>query len=120
MAAEVPMAIVRIDFVEKQLKAICKASQQVKNLVKQALETVEQDPAAYPALADVPKDLVAQEGVFLRKVKIVHQKHDYRMVYLHRRREDGEEQADFLYVRPREDDYRSLDWDRLREFLLEE
>ena len=114
------MAIVRIDFVEKQLKAICKVSQQIKHLVREALEKIENEPSAYPTLADVPKDIVGQEGVFLRKVKIVHQKHDYRMVYLHRRREGGEEQVDFLYVRPREDDYQSLDWEQVRASLLEE
>jgi hypothetical protein len=113
------VAIVRIDFVAKQLKAICKASQQVKNLVREALTTVEANPAAYPAFAEIPDDLLGREGVFIRKVKIVHQKHDYRMVYLHRHREDGEEQVDFLYVRPREDDYRSLDWDQIRTFLEE-
>jgi hypothetical protein len=116
----VPVAIVRIDFVEKQIKAICKASQQIKHLVREVLEAVENNPSVYPTLTDAPKDIAGREGVFLRKVKIVHQKHDYRMVYLHQRREDAEEQVDFLYVRPREDDYRSLDWDQIRSFILEE
>ena len=102
------------------IAAICKASRQVKNLVKEALQTVEDNPSAYGVLGDVPKDLAGREGVFVRKVKIVHQKHDYRMVYLHQRRADGEEQVDFLYVRPREDDYRTLDWDLIRSYLLEE
>ncbi len=114
------MAVVRIDFVEKQLRQICKTSQQVKHLIRQALETVEANPSAYESLADMPKDIAGREGVFVRKIKIVHQKHDYRMVYLHQVREDGEEQVDILYVRPREDDYRSLDWDTIRAFLLEE
>ena len=87
--------------------------------MRQSLQAVEENPSAYDALKTVPEDLAGRGDVFIRKIKVVHQKHDYRMVYLHRRREDGEEQADFLYVRSREDDYRSLDWDQIRSFLEE-
>ncbi len=111
------MAIVRIDFVEKQLRTLCKASQQVKNLVKQALQTVEENPAAYDALKAVPKDIANRDDVFLRKIEIVHQKHDYRMVYLHQRQADGQEEVDFVYVRSRDDDYRTLDWEVVRALL---
>ena len=92
----------------------------LKNLVRQALETVETDPASYPTLTDLPPDLVGRPNTFIRKVPIRHQKHDYRMVYLHQLLEEGDQQVDFLYVCSREDDYRSLDWDVIRSFLQEE
>jgi hypothetical protein len=115
------MAVVDISHVEKQLKAIMKGSNIVKNLVRKALEQVEHDPAAYGTLTPPPDfpELVGRSDVFVRKVPIVHQSHDYRMVYLHLVR-DPEDSVVFLYVRPREDDYRSLDWDQIRSFIVGE
>jgi hypothetical protein len=113
------VVIVRIALVAKQIEQICKTSQQVKHLIRQALETVEANPSAYEPLAKLPKDLADQEGVFLRKIKIVHQKHDYRLVYLHRLGE-GWEEVDVFYIRSREDDYRSLDWDVVRSLIGQE
>lgn len=114
------MAVVCIDLVQKQIMKIIKSSQRVKHLVRKALEAVENNPASFELLSEVPTDLVADKNVSVRKVAIKHQKHEFRLLFLHRVREDGEELVDFFYVHPRKDDYRSLDWDVVKEFLLED
>jgi hypothetical protein len=114
----VATVVVRIDNVRREIKAICESSQRVKHLVHEALKRVQSDPGAYEEISEVPECIVGRENVFIRKVDITHQKHDYRMVYIHQIREDGSQRADFLYARPRRDDYRSLDWPGIAEFIL--
>src|SRR5437016_2897171 len=87
-----PMAaVVRIGLVKKQVEAICRCSQRVKHLVREALERVKANPAAYSALERVPERIAGIENCCVRKIEIRHGRHDYRMLYLHRQEEGGVE-----------------------------
>jgi hypothetical protein len=111
------VAIVRVDFVKREIGIVSKASREVENRVKEILATVEENPAAYGTLKkDVPPEIAARSDVFIRKVAITNSGQDVRMVYLHRIREDGEEQVDFLYVFFRRDGW-NIDWQWIKALL---
>ncbi len=112
------MAVIRIELIADAMKAASKSSKRVAHLIKEALESIDDNPAAYPTLDEVPLDFANLSNTWFRKVKITHGKHDLRMIYLHRIRNDGVEQVDFLWMFARRDGYK-LNWDEIRSILQE-
>src|SRR5216684_7680144 len=104
------MATIDCRWVKRELRALCSVSQGVKKLLQNVLEEIERDPSAFPILDNVPLDLDPYPGVAIRKAKITHRRHDYRIVFLHRRLEDDAEHVDLLFVFKRTDGYH-IDWD---------
>jgi hypothetical protein len=92
--------IVSIDLVEKLLVAIRKRSRMVASILKKRLEAVETNPSAFDAVNEIPDWIAAilasGEEACIRKVKITHGRHDYRLLFLHHRPATGEEYADFF------------------------
>ena len=103
-----------IDFVNKEvrqaLRVIVGVSQRVRALVESTLVKMEANPAQFEPLAVVPEALRNHPVVCIRKAKIRHQKHDYRMLFLHFKPPEGEEHVTILQAFPRQEDYH-IDWD---------
>jgi hypothetical protein len=113
-------AIVRIWRIKKELEAICKRSQRLKHLIKEALRRVSENPAHFPTLDWVPQSIVALPGVCIRKIQIVHQKHNYRLIYVHVRQEGAEDRALFFQILPRRaNGYDAINWEDLTLFASE-
>lgn len=92
------MARVIVRRVRQELAAIRYASQAVKRLLRGVLESIEESPAAFPELEEVPERIRAITGVTIRKAKVTHEAHDSRLVYLHFRPEAGEEWVEVVYA----------------------
>ncbi len=105
--------------VQKELKALCKTSQRVAHAVRRALQQVQDRPESYRTLAIESEQIAGREGVFLRVVDITHQAHDYRLVYLHQERGDGNARVHFLFVFPRRQGYPQIDWGAIEALLAE-
>jgi hypothetical protein len=121
---EVIVAVVRIGLVRKQIEALCESSQRVKHLVKVALAAVDKDPDQFSTLdrdkfpQRIAELLAGLEGVVVRKVEIVHQRHNYRLLFLHRKSDEEEERAIFFQVLSRRrNGYDAIDWDMLESML---
>jgi hypothetical protein len=112
------MATIDHSFVEPELKALFGVSNGVKKLARQILESIEQNPAAFSTLEGLPVDLSPYPGVFIRKASVTLRRHDYRIVFLHRRQEDGCEHVDLLYIFKRKEGYR-IDWQWIASLLGE-
>jgi hypothetical protein len=105
------MATIDTSLVDRELRGLLKISQGIKKLVRKAFEKIEKNPAAFPELSDLPDELTDFASlVAIRKVKIISQKHDFRILFAHWKFDDGTEHADLLMIFPRKDDYR-IDWD---------
>jgi hypothetical protein len=104
------MATINHSLVARELKALSSVGEGVKKLLRRVLEKIERDPAAFPILDDVPVDLALHPGVFIRKARVTLKKHDYRLVFLHRRQQDGSEHVDLLYIFKRKEGY-DIDWE---------
>jgi hypothetical protein len=121
------VAKLRLRLVEKEIKAVAKLSQRLKHLLREKLEAVEADAASFPELdcRDLPSqiaDKVAQlDGVAIRKVSLIHQRHNYRLLFLHREYgEDREDEAIFFVVIPRKTNgYDAVEWSTLEPWLVE-
>jgi hypothetical protein len=92
------MAVVSKRFVHEQLKALIGRSQGVKKLVHDALERLESEPRSLETLEDVPAELGCREDLYFPKVKITSGSHDYRILAVGIKREDGEDYVELLYV----------------------
>jgi hypothetical protein len=113
------MAVVSKRFVHEQLKALIGRSQGGKKLMHDALERLESEPRSLETLEDVPADLACRENLYFPKVKITSGSHDYRILAVGIKREDGEDYVELLYVFRRRDGYK-LDWDWIRSLSDEE
>jgi len=112
------MATINSDWVERPLKAMLSVSQGLKKAAHKVLKAIERDPSSFDALEDLPDDLAVPPGVGLRKAAVINRKHDYRIVFLHRRLDDGTEHVDLIDVFKRKNGYR-LDWDSIKSVLEE-
>jgi hypothetical protein len=76
------MARLRTDLVDREIRRIIRTSQMVKGLLRDTLERIENNPGEFPPLDDAP-DWIASIPylVCLRKAKIVHRKHDFRLIF---------------------------------------
>src|SRR5437762_1493500 len=103
--------------VGKELKRIAATSQAVKHLLFETLEFIESQPASFAELTNVPAG-VANLGHLsaIRKAKIVHRKHDFRLIFAHWRFEDESEHVDLLLAFRRRDGY-EIDWNWVTETL---
>ncbi len=110
------MATIDYRLVERELKALCGAGGGVKKLTRKILEDIEQDPAAFPILEEVPVDLSPYPGVMIRKASVTLKKHDWRIIFLHRRQEDGSEHVNLLYIFKRKEGYH-IDWQWIESLL---
>jgi hypothetical protein len=112
------MATINHRWVERELKALLSLSQGVRKLAQNVLEKIEGVPASFDELDVVPLDLTLSPGVAIRKAKIVHRKHDYRILFLHRRSDEGSEHVDLLYIFKRKEGYH-IDWEWIASVLGE-
>jgi hypothetical protein len=76
------------------------------------------DPASFDELNVVPLELTFSPGVAVRKAKLIHRKHDYRILFLHRRSDGGSEHVDLLYILKRKEGYH-IDWEWIASVLGE-
>jgi len=112
-------AIVRTALVEREIRAMRARSSQVRHQTDRAFATAESNPATFPEVDDVEGLLADRKDIVLRKVKIRHQSHDFRMLFLHHRRSEVPDLVDFVYVFDREDGY-EIDWEWIDSMLPEE
>src|ERR1051325_4271602 len=104
------MATIDPRLVKAELRRIAKVSQGVKKCLRDVLAKIEKNPTAFEELQDLPEDLTEFGNlVAIRKAKITHQKHDYRIVFAHWKFDDDQEHVDLLMAFPRKDDYQ-IDW----------
>ncbi len=111
-------AIVRTTLVEREIRAMRARSSQVRHQTDRAFETAENNPTAFPEVDEVEGVLSGRMDVTLRKVKIRHQSHDFRLLFLHHRRNDGPDLVDFVYVFDREDGY-EINWEWIDSMIPE-
>jgi hypothetical protein len=102
--------------VEKELKAICQATQAVKHHLRRVLEAIEKDPSSFKELEEIPERIRAIPGVTVRKAEIKHDPHNYRLVFLHFRTEEGKEWSEVIYAFRRRKGY-ALDWEWIENLL---
>jgi hypothetical protein len=104
------MASINVERVKSQLKSIAKVSQAVKHLLRNVLEALEENPSQFEELEEIPERIRAIPGVTIRKAKLTHPPHDYRLVFLHFRPGDAEERVEVIYAFRRQEGY-PLHWD---------
>jgi hypothetical protein len=110
------MARLIVRRVWRKLEAIRDASQRLKHLLHSTLKDIEENPSAFEELKEIPRRMRAIPGVTVRKAKITHGAHDYRLVFLHFRPEEGEEWSEVIFVFRRREGY-PLDWDWIEGLL---
>jgi hypothetical protein len=112
------MATLRIltDEARRGLTALAKVSQGVSKLLRTVLERIENQPGSFESLEAVPEPIVSRADVRLRKAKVVHQKHNYRILFFHFTDEDKSEHVDIFSVFERQPGY-NIDWDWIRSLV---
>jgi hypothetical protein len=110
------MARLIVRHVRRQLEAIRDTSQRLKHLLHSTLKAMEANPSAFEELKEIPAQIRAIPGVTVRKTKITHGAHDYRLVFLHFRPDEGEEWSEVIYAFRRREGY-PLDWDWIEGLL---
>jgi hypothetical protein len=115
MAAEIDSRLVR-----GAIKRIRDTSQELKTLVRGMFEQLEANPAVYKPLDYVDPELAGRfpRAVF-RKVYLRHQRHDFRVVFVHGRSANDIERVKLLLAFDREDGWR-INWEILKESLGDE
>src|SRR5207245_248402 len=103
--------------IKKALDAICDRSEVVKNKIREASQIIQDDPAHYPELDEQDERIANAPGACTRVVRIRHDRHDYRLVYLHQKGEERD-YVTFYYANDRKDDYEGLDWDLIAKGLF--
>ena len=92
----------------------------IRTLLRNALQTLERNPASFPALDHVPERITkAFPRVTLRKIRLVSGKHNFRIIVAHWDRGDREDHVDGLYAFPRRDGY-PIDWDWVDRLLSDQ
>lgn len=105
------MATIDSSLVTADIHRLVHISGGVRKIVRTIFERTEDDPSQFEALDYVAPDVVASyPNLTLRKAKVCHQKHDFRLVFAHWTLEDGGEHCDILLVFPRKAGYQ-IDWD---------
>ena len=99
-------ATIDIRVVEKELRRIAKVSDGVKKQLHRTLAEIEQDPSQFDTLEAVEIPLPA--NTCLRKAKIQHRKHSFRLIFAHHRLGDRDH-VDVLMAFPRKQGY-DIDW----------
>jgi len=111
---------IRTTNVQHELAELARSpSQRVRHLLKVIFEKIQENPAAYPEIDEVPEDIdsiLLELGGVLRKAPLVHQKHDYRLIYLHWK-EANRAFVEFQFIFQRRAGYERIDWDLLSKRL---
>lgn len=111
------MATLRTHLVDQQIRRMLRVSQRIKKLLYETFKHIEQDPSAFEELDDAPEWVgMVPNLVALRKAKVIHQKHDFRLIFAHWKWEDGSEHVDLLLVFPRKQGYQ-IDWEWVQRSL---
>lgn len=104
------MATVSTRFVEQEIKELCRLSDGLKKRLFAALEALEQNPRAFRAW-EVPDYLGTRQDLYFPKVEIISGKHNYRMLCVCQRHEDGHEHVEALFLFARKTGYpQAIDW----------
>ena len=115
MTAEIDSRLVR-----RAIENIRDASQELKKLVRAMFGQLESNPSFYQPLNFVDPELTARfpRAVF-RKVYLRHQRHDFRVVFIHGETKGGQERVKLLLAFDREDGW-NINWDVLKDALGDE
>ena len=114
MTAEIDSRLVR-----DAIRQISDTSQDLKKQLRQMFERLEDNPSEFKPLDYVDSELARQfPKVVFRKADLRHQKHDFRIVFAHGRR-DEREFVKLLLAFDREDGW-DINWDILRSDLGDE
>jgi hypothetical protein len=106
---------------EKQIAAIRKRSQILAKIIDKQVAKATKTPSFFEALKFQPEHpafVLSEQGILVRKAKATHDRHDYRLVFLHKPDEGGGK-VSFLYARNRRDVYELIDSDMVLETAAE-
>lgn len=106
------------DEVRRFLRVIRDTSKAVATQLRDTLQRIEEHPREFEELDTVPDFIACRPDVKVRKAKIQHQKHDFRLLFIHWSRQDGSEHVSLFDAFPRKKGY-AIDWDWCREAVGE-
>lgn len=105
------MASIDSSWVEEDLKKLIRTSSRLKDILKGVFLQLEEDPSVYEELTEVDPSLIKEfPHVTFRKIKLIHQRHDFRIIIAHYLLDESQEHVDVLMVFPRKSGY-LIDWD---------
>jgi hypothetical protein len=98
------------DDVKRFLRAIRDTSKVVATKLRETLERIKEHPEQFDELDKVPDFIARRSDVRVRKAKIQHQKHNFRLLFIHWTQPDGSEHVYLFDAFPRLKGY-EIDWD---------
>jgi hypothetical protein len=106
------------DEVRQFLRVIRDTSKAVATLLRDTLKRIQENPGQFEELVKVPDFIARHSDVRVRKAKIQHRKHNFRLLFIHRTLPDGSELVYLFDAFPRLKGY-AIDWDWCRELIGE-
>jgi hypothetical protein len=106
------------DEVKRFLHVIRDTSKAVATQLRDTLQRIQDHPGEFEELDRVPDDIARRPDVRVRKAKIQHQKHNFRLLFIHQTLSDGTEQVHLIDAFRRLRGY-AIDWDWCREVVGE-
>jgi hypothetical protein len=106
------------DDVKRSLRAIRDTSEVIATKLRDTLQRIREHPDRFEELDKVPDFIARRSDVRVRKAKIQHHKHNFRLLFIHWTQPDGSEHVYLFEAFPRLKGY-GIDWDWCDKFIAE-
>jgi hypothetical protein len=110
------MAQVSVRLIEKDLEVLRRDSPGAWKKALEQLKKLEQDPDSFEDFEDETGLLLGRDDLRFKKVKVTYKRHDYRILGVQRKYEEGEDQIDMVQLFPRKRGY-DIDWAKIADII---